>query len=79
MYLFLVDTLRFFVFLVEEDIEDGGTDDIKNTLLRCFLDIFKQQGRGFAKSNPTTRSAGSRGKCQPTVPIVISEEAEDLL
>ena len=65
---------------MEEDIEDGATDDVKNTLLRCFLDIFKQQGRGFAKSNPTTtRSAGSRGKCQPTVPIVISEEAEDIL
>jgi hypothetical protein len=68
------------VCVVEEDIEDGGTDDIKNTLLRCFLDLIKQQGRGLAKSNPsTTRSAGSRGKCQPTVPVVISEEAEDVL
>jgi hypothetical protein len=64
---------------VEEDIDDSGTDDIKNTLLRCFLDLVKQQGRGLAKSIPTTRTAGSRGKCQPTVHVVISEEAEDVL
>jgi hypothetical protein len=64
---------------VEEDIDDDGTDDIKNTLLRCFLDLIKHQGRGLAKSNSMTRTAGSRGKCQPTVPVVISEEAEDVL
>jgi hypothetical protein len=76
---FLTVMLLFPLIIVEEDIDDGGTDDIKNTLLRCFMNITKEQGRGFAKAAPTTRSAGSRGKSQPMVPVVIPEEAEDVL
>ncbi|KAG7369811.1 ubiquitin carboxyl-terminal hydrolase [Nitzschia inconspicua] len=64
---------------LEEDIDDCGTDDIKNTLLRCFMTLTKEQGRGLTKIAPTTRSAASRGRSQPTVPVVIPEEAEDVL
>ncbi|KAL3915892.1 MAG: hypothetical protein SGILL_005434 [Bacillariaceae sp.] len=74
----------FCVFPVDEDLDRGVTDDIEKTLMRCFHTFAHWKGKdtSLAKiEHPiiTSASSGSREKSQPKMPVVIPEEAEDIL
>jgi hypothetical protein len=65
-------------FSVEEDIADGGTDNVKHALLRLFRDFHNKYGSipKFTTSStlttapaPATRSSATRGKSQKTINV----------
>jgi hypothetical protein len=66
---------------VDEDIKGSLVTDVQQTLLRCFMSLADWNGGSLAKNGETqlTGSAGSRGKSQTQMPVVIPEEAEDVL
>ena len=70
---------------MEEDLKSGVLDNVHQALLRCFKRLAEENGGTLAKpeiQSPEprkTRSAASREQKQALIPVVIPEEAEDIL